>query len=537
MKIPFSTLRFNKETIDTWGVNFGRFIRRKNEYVYWSYIPLDASKWRMSLAGQLVGLEKLRQEKNLEIKPYWALKRVEEVNSSGRKNTSLLSDVGLDMKYLITPNLITDLTVNPDFAQVEADELKINVTRFPLFFPEKRGFFLESSGYFDFGINGKVQPFFSRRIGISDGREVPIFAGGKLSGKAGKYSIGLLSVETKEKDEEPQTNYSVIRLKRDIQERSYIGIIAVNKEPKHGEHNRAFGADLFLPIFDYLYVNSFIMKTETDGVSGYDGAGYISVAWNDPKKYFNLSYLDIDDHFNPEVGFVKRTGIKESLAYGEVYLRPPASPVRKYTIHNSYVYLTNQNNSMIGRSVDVGLDIAFNNGNSAGISYLRDFDLLETPFEIRPGIVVDEGGYDLDILSLSAATDESKKFSGYFFTSIGDYFDGDRFTNSISLKYRPSKYFKISSGLLREDVDLPAGSFDANLVTATIEYTMSAKAFINALLQWNDDLEEISTNIRFNYEYHPGSNIYLVYNETRGTSGNGLKEQAIIFKITKLWSL
>jgi hypothetical protein len=298
MKIPFSTLRFNNEKDQTWGVNFGRYIRRKNEYVYWSYVPLDASQWRVSLAGHLDGIEKVRQGKNLHIKPYLSVKQLEEKNISGRKNNSILLDTGADVKYLISPNLTADLTLNPDFSQVEADELMINVTRFPLFFPEKREFFLEGSGYFDFGLYSKIQPFHSRRIGIAKGREIPIYGGGKLSGKAGNYSIGFLSLETKDKDEEPQTNYSLLRLKRNIQERSYFGIIAVNMEPKDVEYNRTFGADLFLSLFDHLYVNSFIMETDTEGMSGEDGAGYISIAWDDPKKYLNLSYLDIDDRFN-----------------------------------------------------------------------------------------------------------------------------------------------------------------------------------------------------------------------------------------------
>ncbi|HBH61767.1 MAG TPA: hypothetical protein DDX85_08535, partial [Nitrospiraceae bacterium] len=537
MRIPFSTLRFNEHTSDIWGVQFGRLIRRKNETVYWSHIPLDATKWRLSLAGQLVGLKNINQRKKFSVKPYGLLQHKKRTLSDGEKDTSMSFDAGLDIKYVILPNLIADLTINPDFAQVEADEQKINVTRFPLFFPEKREFFLEGSGYFDFGLRAKVQPYFSRRIGLASGDEIPILVGGKLSGKAGKYGIGLLSVETKSKEEEPQTNYSVIRLKRDIQDRASVGFIAINKEPKHGDYNRTFGADLYLPIFDYLYVDSFIMTTKTEGISGDESAGYVSVAWRDPTKSLSLSYLDVNDLFNPEVGFVQRTGIKESVAYGEVYFRPSGSVVRKYSLFNSFVYLTNQQNRLIGRDYNLGFTTTFHSGDYLELSYLNNFDLLEADFEIRPGIVVPSGDYNLDLVSLSVSTDESRKLSGYFFTSYGDYFDGNRTTYSVSLKLKPSKYFKILPGFTREEVALPEGSFDANLVTTTLEYTISTKAFINALLQWNDESEEVSSNLRFNYEYSSGSNIYLVYNETRSTEGEGLKEQAIVLKITHLWSL
>ena len=538
IRIPFSTLRFNELTSDIWGVQFGRLIRRKNETVYWTHIPYDATKWRLSLAGNLTGLQDIYQRIKFSVKPYALAQQKRETRSDGEKNTSISLDAGLDIKYFIFPNLIADLTVNPDFAQVEADEQKINVTRFPLFYPEKREFFLEGSGYFDFGLDAKIQPYYSRRIGLaSSGEEIPIIAGGKLSGKAGKYGIGLLNVETKDEDEEPQTNYAVVRLKRDIQDRGSAGFIAINKEPKHGNHNRAFGADLYLPLFDYLYVDSFVLTTDTEGVSGDENAGYISVAWQDPAKYLNLSYLDVDDLFNPEVGFVKRTGIKESVAYSEVYIRPSESSVRKYSFFYSFLYLTDQENMMIGRDNSLGFTTTFHSGDYWELSYLNHFDLLEDDFEIRPGIIVPPGGYNNDVLSLSLSTDESRKLSGYFFASYGGYFDGDRTTYSASLKLKPSKHFKILPGFTREEVDLSEGSFDANIVTSTIEYTLSTRAFMNALLQWNEESEELSTNLRFNYEYSSGSNIYLVYNETRSTGGEGLIEQAVIFKITKLWSL
>jgi hypothetical protein len=535
MKIPFSTLRFHRKTLEMWGVQFGRRIRRKNELVYWTLIPLDASMWRLSLAGHLTEPRDLEKEKNFEVKPYASVKRVEERDTStGEKDTDISGDVGLDIKYFITPNLIADFTINPDFAQVEADELKINVTRFPLFFPEKREFFLERSGFFDFGLHAKVQPFFSRRIGLVGGKEIPILLGGKLSGKFNGYSVGLLSVQTQEKSGEPQTNYSVLRLKRDILERSTIGVIAINKEPSKDNHNRTFGADLYLPIFDHLYIDSFFIKSQTEGTSGDDEAGYVSVKWNDPNKYLAFSYLDVDDHFNPEVGFVRRMGIKESAVSGGIYLRPLESRVRTYSFYTSFGYLADQQSRMIGRNVNLGFTMDFHSGEYLELSYLNEFDGLDFDFEIRPGIVIPAGDYSFNSLYFSASTDDRRKLSGFVSASFGEYYEGDRQSYSAFLSLNLSKHFKIHPGFIKED--LPAGSFDANFVQTIIECALSKKAFVNALLQWNDDSEEISTNIRFNYEYRPGSDIYLVYNELRGTSDQGVKEQAIVLKITRLWS-
>jgi hypothetical protein len=536
IKIPFSTLRFTNKKLETWGVQFGRAIRRKNELVYWTPIPLDASKMRLSLAGHIKGLKAVRQGKNIEIKPYYLLQRVEQTTSEGKKKQSVLMDIGGDIKYFITPNFIADLTINPDFAQVEADELKINVTRFPLFFPEKREFFLERSGFFNFGLGGKVQPFFSRRIGIVGGKEIPIMAGGKLSGKFKDYNIGILSVQAREKSGEPRTNYSVLRLKKDILERSTVGLIAINKEPSKDNHNRTFGADLYLPIFDHLYIDSFVITTQTEGTSGDNEAGYVSLAWQDPSKYLSFSYLDVADRFNPEVGFVKRTNIKESVGYGELYIRPLESLVRYYSLYTSYVYLTDQQNSMIGRNINLGFTLGLNSGEYFEILYTNQFDGLDFDFEIRPGIIIPAGDYSLDTLYLSGSTDDRRKLSGFVSASFGEYFDGDRQNYSVFLSLRLSKHLKIHPGFTKEDINLPAGSFDANFAQTKIEYAISKKAFVNAFLQWNDDSEEISTNVRFNYEYRLGSDIYLVYNELRGTSGKGVKERAIVLKLTKLWS-
>ncbi len=535
MRIPFSTLRFDRERIETWGLQMRRLIRRKNEEVYWSGIHLDASMWRVSLAGHLTGLEDIRPGRNIEIKPY-ILSGVERVPSIGMDDTRVVKDGGVDIKYALTPHLTLDLTVNTDFAQVEADELKINITRFPLFFPEKREFFLEGSGFFEFGLRARLQPFFSRRIGISGGKEIPILVGGKLTGKAGRYGIGVLSVETRKKGDEPRTNYSVVRIKRDILDRSKIGFIAISKEPDEGPFNRTFGVDANLVFMDYLYINSFLLKTQTQGSKGDDMARYLNVIWLDPYRYFKVSHLDVEDRFNPEVGFVRRRGIKESSLYGEVFMRPERSIVRQYSFYGLMKYISDQEDMVIGRNGDIGFTLTFHSGEDFRIAYKREFDRLDFDFDIRPGITIPEGGYSFHSLYVRLSTDRRRRVSAWMAFERGSYYDGDRVSYDWSFNLRPTRYLRVSPGLKREEVDLPWGSFTANLVNTTIEYTISTKAFLNALLQWNDDMEEASVNLRFNYQYRPGSDIYVVYNERRDTFEGGFVDRALVVKLTYLWS-
>ncbi len=534
IKIPFSTLRFDSGRTSTWGLQLRRIIRRKNEEVYWSALPLDASMWRLSLAGHLTGLKNIRQGRNMEIKPY-ILAGLERVPSEGSNTTETTKDMGVDLKYAITPHLTLDITINTDFAQVEADELSINITRFPLFFPEKREFFLEGSGFFDFGLRAKLQPFFSRRIGLSAGREIPILAGIKLTGKLHNYGIGLLNIQTRSGSTTPGTNYTVVRLKRDVLERSRVGIIAINKEPRDGSFNRTIGVDTRLVFLDHLYVTAFLVKTYTQGIHGRDTAGYLKFMWYDPRILLSLSHLDIAENFNPEVGFVLRTDIRETTAYAHLFIRPRGSLVREYAPYMLVKYISDHRDRLIGRNLNTGLSVTLHSGDSLEMAVKREFDYLDYDFEIRPSIVIPDGGYTNQSLYLAISTDERRPLSATLVAERGDYYDGRRTSLSGSFNIVPAKYLKISPGFTREDVSLPDGSFTASLLTTSIEYTLSTRAFLNALLQWNDDTGQRSFNIRFNYEYRPNSDIYIVYNERHYTETPDTVDRILIVKLTYLF--
>lgn len=535
MKIPFSTLRFDPKRLESWGLQIRRIIQRKNEEVYWSPLSLEARMWRVSKAGHLTGLSGLKAGRHLWLKPYIlaGLKRIES-EGEGIKG---IKDMGMDIKYGIRPNLTMDITINTDFAQTEADVKEVNITRFPLFFPEKRDFFLEGSGYFDFGLHARVQPFFSRRIGLAGGKEVPILVGGKLTGKIGRYTLGFMSVETKGASGEPETNYSVLRIKRDILTRSDLGLIFINKEPLDGGFNRTIGGDISLSLMDYLSISSFFIRTITQGEEGNGNASYLAFSWSDPSRYLRASYLDVEGDFDPQVGFVKRKDIREGKFYGEFFFRPEKSRVREYSFLTSLKYIRDHKGELSGKERGVGFTILLHSGDYLDGTYTSEFDRLNSNFEIDTDITIPKGGYTFDYFTLSLSTEESRWLSGSFSITMGEYYNGDRLSYSGSIGIRPVRDLTVSPGFTREEIDLPAGSFKATYLNGRAEYTLSTRSNLNLLIQWNDETDDISTNLRFTYEYRPGSNIYLVYNEERGIGETNQVDYSLLFKVTYLFTL
>ena len=282
IRIPFKTLRFTPGAGRVWGVNFSRRIRRKNELDFWSPVPRVYNLYRASLGGTLDGLPDASQGRNLRIKPFVA---ADATRAAGGDDFSTGAHAGLDVKYGVTPSLTLDLTVKPDFAQAEADEQQVNLTQFSLYYPEKREFFLENSGTFYFGDipresrigtarfsppEEEVLLFFSRRIGLTDdGQAIPIAAGARLTGRAGAYGVGLMTIQTQSFNGEPGDNYTVVRGRRDILNNSDVGAIFLSRQSSDnsGDYNRVAGADANFRFLRALSINSFIAKSDTPGAS------------------------------------------------------------------------------------------------------------------------------------------------------------------------------------------------------------------------------------------------------------------------------
>ena len=537
--IPFKTLRFKSLESQRWGVNFLRVIRRKNEQTYWSPIPRPYRLPRVSLAGELEGLSGVQQGRNLYVKPYLSAPLVRREED----DIDFIPDVGFDVKYGVTPGLTLDLTANTDFSQVEADNQQINLTRFSLFFPEKREFFLENADLFQFGKSGSgfragrdMIPFFSRRIGLSRGQVVPILGGARLSGRAGQYRLGIITMQADEFEETPSTNFSVIRVSRDVLSKSDIGGIFVSKHVNDGYNNRTYGVDANLNFLQYLDISSYLIKTDTSGISGQDKAGDLSVEWNDRFMNLKAEHLSIQDNFNPEVGFVPRTGIRKSS--GEVTLRPrpgEAIPwIREMRPSAAVEYLTDQENVLETRRVDQNISISFEDSSNVWFTRRNQFERLDEPFEIRSGQFIPAGDYEFVEYSSSISSNRSRMFSASLMLRNGDFFDGHKNSYQLDFAFRPSYHFAAEVNWSRENLELPSGDFKTHLVTTRVNYSFTPHMFLDALIQYNSTVEEIASNIRFNFIYKPLSDLFLVYNERRSTTGDVL-DRAIILKLTYIF--
>ena len=532
--IPFRTLRFRDIEEQVWGLNFTRRIRRKNESMHWSPIPLPYRLSKVSYAGTLDGLSGIRQGRNFYVKPYISapiLRREED-------DVDFLPDAGLDIKYGITPGLTLDVTLNTNFSQVEADQEQINLTRFPLFFPEKRDFFLENATMFQVRRAGRARSrdliaFFSRRIGLERGRVIPILGGARLTGRVDKYRLGFLSIQTDNFEELSSTNFSVARIRRDIFQNSDVGGIFINKQSGEGVYNRTYGIDGHFQFFRHLEIASFLLKTDTPGLEGDDTSFDAFVGWEDDRYKIEADHLAIEDNFNPEVGFVRRTGIRKSR--GEFHLKfwpgEEISWIRQITPSTGIEYVTDQDNRVESKNFNQTLSIMLEDGGSIGLTHQARFERLDEPFFIRPDQAIPAGDYVFGEFNPHFLTDRTRMFSGGIELEIGDFFDGRKNSYITNFRFQPSYQFAARISWAHDDLDLSSGDFSTDLVTTNLDYAFNTQMFLSALIQYNSTLEEISSNIRFNFIYQPLSDLFLVYNERRTTTGDVL-ERALIAKMT-----
>ncbi len=545
MAIPFKTLRFQGAETQVWGVNFLRRIRRKNEDSFWSPIPRAFRITRVSLAGTLTGIQGVRQGRNLYVKPYL----VAPLTRFEGDDVDFRPEAGLDVKYGLNSQLTLDLTLNTDFSQVEADEERINLTRFSLFFPEKREFFLENSSIFQFGPGrggggggggGRAPdlvPFFSRRIGISDGELVPILGGARLSGRMGHYTLGLLTMRADEAGEIPSTHFSVVRVKRDLLRRSDVGALFVDKRDSTGLTNRTFGVDTNFRFFEYLDVSGSVLRTDTPGAEGGESAAQAQLEWDDDLYSLRIGYLTIGDDFNPEVGFVRRVGIRQTSGRFEWNPRPGERipSIRKLGPSIRADYITDQEGQLETRQLDGGFEVQFQDGGFLRFSQEFTFERLDEPFEVRDGQFIGEGDYGFNEFSASYSSDRSKMLSGNLRYATGGFFDGERDSYRVGLQLQPGYRFSAGMTWSHNQLDLPSGGFSTDLVSSRFAYSFNTRMFLNALVQYNSASGEISSNIRFNFNYKPLNDFFLVYNERRSSSGEVL-DRALIAKLTYVFS-
>ncbi len=557
--IPMVTLRFPDQERQEWGINFMRNIRRKNEQAFWAGIPKPYTLTRVSLAGNLTGLESLNRGMDLRVKPFVS-GGATRITDAGLVENDGRRDIGFDVKYGVSAGLNLDLTWNTDFAQAEVDDEQVNLTRFALFYPEKRDFFLENSGQFNVGTNSAVQRvadlFFSRRIGLSEtGDPIPILGGARLTGKVGRNNIAVMDIQTDGlpggverglvgRDGE---NFFVARYSRDIMARSKVGALIINKHVGSGDYvNRTLAADMTLAPHPSFLVNSFIAKTSTTGVDDGELAGYVRLGWLDEDWNVYGEYADLQENFNPEVGFLPRRGIRISKVHLERNPRPGRFGVRVLDPMVNVTYTTDQNNRLVTRRIHNMLGTRLENGAYINIWYNDYLEVLDDPFHVRPDVVVAPGTHRFGEWRFSFTSDPSRRLYGTVYYSPQTFFDGNRTDYNARAGLRLTSRLAAEGAFTRNDVRLPGGDFSADIASFRVDYAISPTMTLRALTQYNSLTDQWSTAARLNYIYRPGSDIYIVYDELRrdyedylpgGVSEfNPLRERQLIVKVTYLFS-
>ncbi len=558
--LPWHSLRFREGDNIVWGANFVRTIMRKNEVDYWRFVPLYAGREgqeRISEGGDITGFDGLEMGGNFDFKPFvtGGLQRDDFVEND-------LGEFGIDLKKSITSTLTADFTYNTDFAQVEADQEQVNLTRFNLFFPEKREFFLEDAGTFAFGqgVGGRnpligraanIQLFHSRTIGLSDGNPVPILGGARLIGRAGDYSLGIMSLQTddifitSDSTDVREANLSAFRLKRDIFSRSSVGVMLLNKEERNGGYNRSIGFDSNFNVnekFSFFLVGAGTFSPGKEGKRN-NLAGNTGFRFQSDLLQYNLSFLNIDKDFNPEMGFVRRKDIR--FTEGGVTISPrfnqiPAIRQVFFTANGNYQ--TNRHNRVLNREATGTLRIDFENTTNISFTVEREFEYLDEDFDIRPELVIPRGQYTSTQYWGIFQSDRTKAVSGTVNFNGGDFFTGTSYGGGVSTTIRAHQRVFASAGYDYNEIDLPNGQFHTNFLSARLSYAFSTYFFIKGFFQWVDDAllfderNQISQNIILRYTYRLGSDLYLVYNQENllGSGNDVTTNRTLLAKFTFL---
>lgn len=551
LAIPFSTLRFDPDRDDqSWGLQILRRIRRKNEDVYWAPVDRRTRIHKMERAGTLHGLRGLPRTRNLWIKPYGLAATTSGERFPGAGGPEY--DGGLDLKWGITSRLTLDLTWRTDFSQVEVDQEQVNLTRFSLFFPEKRDFFMENSGIFEFGDQTEREYrmgassrdfslFHSRRIGLHEGTPVPIVGGGRVTGRVGPWEIGVLEMRTRDALGLPEENFAVARVRRSLGPLQVGGIFAsrdatVAGEGPWGDHNRSYGVDANLRAWTNLVVHSYWARSEYPAAEGDVEAAKLGVAWRDALWNVSAFRREIGDAFDPGIGFIRRQGIRHS--YGTVGIHPrPSIPF--VTEVNPYVelhYITDLSDVLETREAVGGVDVAFDDGGRVAAQVTDRFERLDEPFGVLAEAVVPAGEYEFVEGSVEYRSSAGRPVSGTARVSGGHFFGGSRRSLGLSAAWRPSHHLSLHLSAQHNEIDLEGEHFTADVYGSRVNVAFSTRFFTDAFVQYNEATDELVSNVRMNFIHAPLSDVFLVWTERRNVESGVLQDRRLTIKVTRLMS-
>ena len=536
VRIPFSVLRTPAAEEQVWGIDFRRNIKRKNEEVAWSNYRRDFTFEQVSQAGHLEGLRQIPRGLTYRIKPYVLLGLSRTLPEFGGASTHNESDVGLEVfKYRLSPNLTLDLTVNPDFAETEVDDPQINLTRFPLFFPEKREFFLEDAGVFEFGPGGdrpEVRLFHSRRIGLSEEREeVPILFGARLTGRAGPLDLGFLNAQTQESGLEPRRNHTVGRVKWNLLPRSYVGGMVTNLETgESSDYNRTAALDSEFVFFDHLSIGSFIVKSFSPGVTQDTWASRpAQVSWSSDFFNANAEYMVIQRNLEADMGFVLRRDMKQSLGSFSFHPRSNFEWIRRTTLGADIAYITNQVGDLETRDQHINLGIEWESGDRSFVVFGKNLESITEPFPLRGKLLVLPGVYRNNQYEFRYRTFRGRRFSIFQRIRWEDFWGGDRFSINFNPNFLITDQLSLRIQYDFDDISLPQGQLTSHVVNSTFVFNLTNLWLTTTTFQYDSADDLYNLNFRLNYIYRPGDDVFLVFNRT---SDQESTDWSVLLKVT-----
>jgi hypothetical protein len=540
IRIPMKTIAFNPDN-ESWGLNIERVIQRKRETVRWATPTRSSSLSRIGDAGRVEGLTDLRQGIGLDVKPTLAYNIEADEGSSDLKPS-------LDMFYRITPNVTAVITLNTDFAEAEVDERQVNLTRFPLFFPEKRDFFLEDAGIFEFGgVQRSPKPYFSRRIGLVGGQPQDILAGMKITGRTDDWTFGLLDVQMKDDPVLGDKNLAVGRARYAISDEAGVGVIATNGDPATTGDNTVFGVDFDLldPSINggenALSANAFYMQSWTSGSDAPDGGDGASfggrIEYPNDDWSFQLGGNQTDAGFNPALGFVSRRADREYFGNIRKRWRPTDSAIRRIDLSARFGLNTDLDNTTVSSDLQAPqLEIENNAGDRISAEYSPQRERLFEDFEIFEGVVLPPGAYDFDRYGVTASTSSNRPLAASLGVTLGDFYDGTRTDYETSLNWRPSSRINVELEYIQNDVDLPQGDFTTHIGRGRLDIAFSPSVSWSNLVQYDNVSESLGLNSRLRWIVQPGNDIFIVLNQGFQLDSQSTQEDTTDITIKVGWT-
>jgi len=512
--IPFKTLRFRPGQT-RWGVKLIRHIMHREEIAYWPQTDLDSFRFQVSDAGVISGLEGMTQGIGLDIQPYGLV----GYNQFTDVDNEAVLDAGLDAFYQLTSGLSTALTINTDFAETEVDQRQINLTRFPLFFPEKRDFFLDGANYFDFGPSQQLLiPFFSRRIGLDpDGNPIPILWGGKLTGQQGNWNIGVLTISD-DPSEADRRDFFVGKVSRNLGAQSSLGMIYTHGNALGDPTNQLVGADFRLATSTFrdsknISLGLYALKSFTEGLSGRDTA--LGIQFLYPNDLLNVAagFQQIEENFVAGVGFVPRRDIRNYHASTRLGPRPEKLGIRQVTFGGGLDYITDLENLVESREISLlPFALRFDSGDDVGFDVSWQYEFLDEDFQIHPDYLIPEGTYDFVRYGFGFQT--AKRRDLWFAGSVawGSFFSGYRRDFLAGFGYKLAVPLFVGADYTRNQVELPEGAFVANISRLNINLLFSPTVTLYSFIQHDNFSDDLGWQSRFYWIIKPGNEIIIAWN-------------------------